>query len=88
MYTVILFVAYTIYIRKARANILAVEERQSLETLGRDLKTCTRALAQIKEKYEALEQKREKLGSDENQASEKKDEVSVARQVFGRSSEL
>jgi structural maintenance of chromosome 1 len=63
--------------RKASANILAVEERQSLEALSRDLKTCRRALTQIKEKYEAFGQRRDKLETDESEASERKDEVSV-----------
>jgi structural maintenance of chromosome 1 len=50
--------------RKASASILAVDERQSIETLTRDEKTSSRALAQLGDKQEQLEQKKEKL-SDE-----------------------
>lgn len=53
-----------------------MEERQSLETLRRDLKICSRTLTQFKEKAEAFEQKRDKLTQDEAEAKDKKNEVS------------
>jgi structural maintenance of chromosome 1 len=68
--------------RRARANILAVEERQSLETLNRDLKTCSRTLTQAKEKSGAFEEKRDNLSRDEAEASEKKDEVWIFDPLF------
>ena len=44
--------------RKASASVLAVDERQSLESLIRDEKTVGRALAQLKEKHEKLSEER------------------------------
>ena len=44
--------------------MLAVDERQALETLTRDEKTASRALAQLKDKQKELEQKRDRLAED------------------------
>lgn len=62
-------------IRKARASILAVSERQSLETLGREEKTASRTLGQLKAQIEEMETKKNKLTEDANVQGEKKDEV-------------
>ncbi|KAJ3557591.1 hypothetical protein NM688_g1392 [Phlebia brevispora] len=50
---------------KAGASILAVPERQSLETLKRDFKTSARALEQLRERVEQHSAKKAKLGEDE-----------------------
>ncbi|KAI0757514.1 condensin complex subunit SMC1 [Daedaleopsis nitida] len=60
---------------KASASVLAVDERQSLETLTRDEKTSGRALAQVKDKLEQLTQKRDKLSEEERTHSQKKTEL-------------
>ncbi|KIM86143.1 hypothetical protein PILCRDRAFT_334537 [Piloderma croceum F 1598] len=60
---------------KASASILAVDERQSLETLTREEKTASRSLAQLKEKHQDLDQKRAKLSEDARVQSERKAEV-------------
>ncbi|KAJ7497178.1 condensin complex subunit SMC1 [Mycena latifolia] len=44
---------------KAAASVLAVDERQSLETLTREHKTSARTLGQLKEKQTGLEENRE-----------------------------
>jgi structural maintenance of chromosome 1 len=54
-----------------------VEERQSLEALSRDLKTCSRTLTQLKEKSADLEEKQQKLTLDIGETSEKRDEASL-----------
>lgn len=43
--------------RKAQASVLAVDERQKLETLTRDEKTASRALTQLTERLQGLEEK-------------------------------
>ena len=60
---------------KASASVLAVDERQSLETLSRDEKTTARTLSQLKDKLEQQTQKREKLAEEERTLSQKKSEV-------------
>ncbi|KAG2353280.1 SMCs flexible hinge [Suillus spraguei] len=50
---------------KASASILAVSERQALETLSRDEKTASRTLTQLKAKDEELQRNQEKLRGDE-----------------------
>jgi structural maintenance of chromosome 1 len=42
---------------KARANVLAVDERQQLETLTRDEKTTNRTLVQLTERRQGFEEK-------------------------------
>ncbi|KAJ8472469.1 hypothetical protein ONZ51_g8497 [Trametes cubensis] len=59
---------------KAAASVLAVDERQSLETLKRDEKTTSRTLSQLKDKLEQLTQKRDKLSEEERTQSQKKAE--------------
>lgn len=64
--------------RKAQASVLAVAERQSLETLSRDEKTAARALAQAKDKQEQLNAKKVKLVEDEENAKRRRVEVSIS----------
>ncbi|GJE85341.1 chromosome segregation protein SMC [Phanerochaete sordida] len=60
---------------KAQASVLAVEERQSLETLSREEKTAARNLAQLKDKIEQLTARRTKLGEDEETARRRRTEL-------------
>ncbi|KAH7929959.1 RecF/RecN/SMC protein [Leucogyrophana mollusca] len=60
---------------KASANVLAVDERQSLETLTRDEKTAHRTLAQLKGKHEEMIQQKEKLSEDSRSQGERKTEL-------------
>ncbi|KAG1770008.1 RecF/RecN/SMC [Suillus occidentalis] len=50
---------------KASASVLAVSERQALETLSRDEKTTSRTLTQVRAKDEELQRNQEKLRADE-----------------------
>ncbi|EGO04101.1 hypothetical protein SERLA73DRAFT_102460 [Serpula lacrymans var. lacrymans S7.3] len=61
---------------KASASILAVDERQSLETLSRDEKTASRNLTQIKDRHEQMDQKKVKLIEEIRAQGERKEEVS------------
>jgi structural maintenance of chromosome 1 len=63
--------------RKAQASVLAVAERQSLETLSRDEKTAARTLAQAKDKQDQLNQKKAKLSEDEETAKRRRTEVGL-----------
>ncbi|PCH34989.1 cohesin complex subunit psm1 [Wolfiporia cocos MD-104 SS10] len=60
---------------KAAASVLAVEERQSLDTLSRDEKTSSRALAQLKDKLEEQQQKAQKLREDKDTQTQKRIEL-------------
>ncbi|KAI0726494.1 cohesin complex subunit psm1 [Fomitopsis betulina] len=60
---------------KAQAAVLAVEERQSYETLKRDERTSARTLAQLKERLEAQQEKAQKLRSDRDVQTEKRQEL-------------
>lgn len=60
---------------KAQANILAVDERQQLETLTRDEKTTGRTLAQLTERRQNLEEKNVTRNEDLNAQSGKRAEV-------------
>jgi hypothetical protein len=60
---------------KTSASVLAIDERQALETLTRDEKTANRSLIQLKEKHQDLDQKREKLSEEVRVQSERKAEV-------------
>lgn len=60
---------------KAAASMLAVEERQSLETLAREEKTSLRTLDQLKSKVEELNTRRNKLSDDATSQGGKKDEL-------------
>lgn len=63
------------YSRKARASVLAVDERQKLETLTREEKTASRALAQLTEKQQGLEEKLNARNDELATQTVKKDEV-------------
>jgi structural maintenance of chromosome 1 len=63
---------------KANASVLAVAERQSLETLLRDEKTSGRLLAGLKERSDDLEEKRAKLAEDCRIANDRKTEVRLS----------
>jgi hypothetical protein len=66
------------YSRKASASVLAVDERQSLETLTRDEKTASRSLTQLKDNLKDLDQKNEKFVEDARVHSECKAQVRLA----------
>jgi hypothetical protein len=61
--------------RKAAASVLAVDERQSLETLSREHKTISRTLGQLKEKQTGLEENRETRLADAQVQNARKTEV-------------
>jgi hypothetical protein len=61
--------------RKAAANILAVDERQSLDTLMRDEKTAARVLTQLTERQQGLEEKRGARGDELRVLGERRAEV-------------
>lgn len=60
---------------KASASVLAVPERQSLDTLGREEKTALRTLNQLKAKFEEMETRRNKLNEDATSQGERKNEL-------------
>ncbi|KAJ6610416.1 condensin complex subunit SMC1 [Mycena sp. CBHHK59/15] len=60
---------------KAAASVLAVDERQSLETLTREHKTTTRTLGQLKEKQKGLEENHETRMADAQVQSGRKTEL-------------
>lgn len=60
---------------KASASVLAVSERQALETLSRDEKTASRTLTQIKAKDEELQRNQERLRADEQTQKASKSEL-------------
>lgn len=57
------------------ANTLAVDERQSLQTLNRDEKTGARSLAGLQEAHTGLEEKKTELSSEIASLEDRKDEV-------------
>lgn len=65
----------TLLNRKAVANTLAVDERQSLQTLNRDEKTGARSLAGLQEAHTGLEEKKSELSSEISSLEERKEEV-------------
>jgi len=60
---------------KASASVLAVSERQALETLSRDEKTASRTLTQVRAKNEELLRNQERLRGDEQTQKASKSEV-------------
>ncbi|KAG2151543.1 RecF/RecN/SMC [Suillus clintonianus] len=60
---------------KASASVLAVSERQALETLSRDEKTASRTLTQVRAKHEELERSSERLRGDEETQQANKSEL-------------
>ena len=65
------------YVRKASASVLAVDERQSLETLTRDEKTAARTLGQLTERQQGLEEKRGTRVEELRSQTDKKAEVGI-----------
>jgi len=61
--------------RKARASVLAVDERQKLETLTRDEKTANRTLVQLSERQQGLEEKIAVRKNDLTAQAARKEEV-------------
>ncbi|KAH7887101.1 RecF/RecN/SMC [Phlebopus sp. FC_14] len=60
---------------KASASVLAVPERQSLETLSREEKTTLRTVSQLKSKIEEMENRKSKLTEDASSQTDKKNEL-------------
>ncbi|KAF8156010.1 condensin complex subunit SMC1 [Crassisporium funariophilum] len=60
---------------KASSSVLAVDERQSLETLARDEKTSSRALAQLSEKEQGFQEKKTTRTEELHAQTAKKDEL-------------
>lgn len=60
---------------KASASVLAVSERQALETLSRDEKTASRTLTQVRAKDEELQRNQERLRADEQTQKASKSEL-------------
>ncbi|KAG1840638.1 hypothetical protein F4604DRAFT_1832337 [Suillus subluteus] len=60
---------------KASASVLAVSERQALETLSRDEKTASRTLTQVRAKDEELQRNQERLRGDEQTQKASKSEL-------------
>jgi hypothetical protein len=61
--------------RKSAANILAVDERQSLDTLTRDEKTAARVLTQLAERQHGMEEKRGQRNEELRLLGERRTEV-------------
>ena len=49
---------HILYHSKASSSVLAVDERQSLETLTREEKTASRTLVQLSEKEQGFDEKK------------------------------
>jgi len=62
-------------ISKASASILAVDERQSLESLTREEKVASRALAQLKEKEHEFDERRANRAEEFESLNAKRQEV-------------
>ncbi|KAJ7098698.1 condensin complex subunit SMC1 [Mycena belliarum] len=71
---------------KAAASVLAIDERQSLETLTRDHKTTARTLSQLKEKQTGLEESRETRLADAQLQSARQTELE--QKIAGLHSDL
>lgn len=63
------------FFRKARASVLAVEERQSLDRLTREEKAASRTFAQLRDRQEELEQRKASLREDNDVHEAKKSDV-------------
>ncbi|TFK73385.1 condensin complex subunit SMC1 [Pluteus cervinus] len=60
---------------KAQASVLAVDERQSLQTLKREEKVLGRSLAQLRERAQGYQEQRETRSKEAQALSEKKKEL-------------
>lgn len=74
---------HAITIRKAAANILAVDERQSLETLTRDEKTAGRGLTQLVERQQGMEEKKGSRNEELGVLGDRRLEVEFLHLCFG-----
>jgi hypothetical protein len=63
------------YHSKASSSVLAVDERQSLETLTREEKTASRTLAQLSEKEQGFDEKKTTRTEELQQRNAKREEV-------------
>jgi structural maintenance of chromosome 1 len=61
--------------RKASSSVLAIDERQSLDTLTRDEKIASRTLTQLTERQQGLEEKRATRSEELTTQTSKKAEV-------------
>jgi structural maintenance of chromosome 1 len=66
-------------ISRSQANTLVVTERQQLETLRREKKTLTDALASVQDKIQQAETKQTQLRSEIERLAEREEEVSFPR---------
>ena len=68
---------HVLYHRKASSSVLAVDERQSLETLTREEKTASRTLAQLSEKEQGFDEKKTTRTEELHQRNAKREEVGL-----------
>ena len=66
---------HVLYHSKASSSVLAVDERQSLETLTREEKTASRTLAQLSEKEQGFDEKKTTRTEELHQRNAKREEV-------------
>jgi hypothetical protein len=66
-----------LYHSKASSSVLAVDERQSLETLTREEKTASRTLAQLSEKEQGFDEKKTTRTEELHQRNAKREEVGL-----------
>ena len=68
---------HVLYHSKASSSVLAVDERQSLETLTREEKTASRTLAQLSEKEQGFDEKKTTRTEELQQRNAKREEVGL-----------
>jgi structural maintenance of chromosome 1 len=66
-------------ISRSQANTLVVTERQQLETLRREKKTLTDALASVQDKIQQAETKQTQLRSEIERLAEREEEVGLQK---------
>ena len=69
---------HVLYLSKASSSVLAVDERQSLETLTREEKTASRTLAQLSEKEQGYNEKKTTRTEELHQRNAKREEVGLS----------
>ena len=72
------FYVHVLYHSKASSSVLAVDERQSLETLTREEKTASRTLAQLSEKEQGFDEKKTTRTEELQQRNAKREEVGLS----------
>ena len=70
---------HVLYHSKASSSVLAVDERQSLETLTREEKTASRKLTQLSEKEQGFDEKKTTRTEELHQRNAKREEVGLSR---------